>query len=419
MPYFDVNLDLSWEDKQLKETVHEFARDVMRPIAKEVDAMTAQEAVAADSPFWDFMRQAYGMGFHTAIFPESLGGQGLTPLQIHILNEELAWGSFGFAAYLGVACWPFLTLAIHGNPALIEKYVIPYINCTDGSMIGCWGGTEPNRGCDIISPDLEFYHKPGTRGDCVAHLDGDEYVINGAKSAWVSAAPVATHIQMHLQLDKSMGLGGQGVAFVPVDTPGVSKGTALEKLGLRDLSQGELFFDNARIPKDHMLYNTDEATSQFDQALAKGNMSMGAWSTGLARAAYDEAFAYAKERVQGGKPIIEHASQQVRLHKMFSNVEACRALSRAMVNLNFRVSPGLPEYSFASKTICTEMALENTSEAIQIHGGYGLTREYNTEKWFRDARANTIADGVNEHLSRRGGDLLMKTYPRIDATEVK
>jgi alkylation response protein AidB-like acyl-CoA dehydrogenase len=417
MPYFDIDLNLSWEDQQLKETVHEFARDVMRPIAKELDQMDPKEAVAAGSPIWDFMRQAYGMGFHSAMFPEEMGGGGLTPLQIHILNEELSWGSFGMAATLGVACWPFLTLAQTGNQELIEKYVVPYINCTDGTMVGCWGGTEPNRGSDIISPDLEFYHKPGTRADCTAVLDGDEYVINGSKSAWVSAAPIASHVQMHIQLDDSMGLGGNGVAFMPIDLPGLTKGAALDKMGLRDLSQGELFFDNVRIPKSHMLCGTDQGTFWFDQALSKGNMSMAVWSTGLARAAYDEALAYAKERVQGGKPIIEHDSMKIRLHQMFSRVEACRSFSRSVLNLNATVYPGHPEYSFAAKTLCTQMALDNASEAIQIHGGYGLTKEYNTEKWFRDARANLIADGANEHLSRRGGDLLAKTYPRVRASE--
>ena len=415
MPYFDINMNLSWEDQQLKETTHEFARDVMRPIAKEVDQMSATEAVAPGSPLWDFMRQAYEMGFHACIFPEELGGQGLTPLQYHIVNEELAWGSFGLAATLGVACWPFLTLAMTGNQELIEKYVVPFTNCTDGTMVGCWGGTEPNRGSDMISPDQEFYHKPGTRGDMVATLDGDEYVINGAKSAWVSAAPIASHVQMHLQLDSALGLGGQGVAFIPLDLPGISKGTALDKLGLRDLCQGELFFTDVRIPKSHMLFGTDQGAHMLDQALSKGNMTMATWSTGLARAAYDEALAYAKERVQGGKLIIEHDSQKVRLHQMFSRVEACRSFSRAILNLNASVYPGHPEYSFAAKTICTQMALDNASDAIQLHGGYGLTKEYNTEKWFRDGRANTIADGMNELLNRRGGDLLMKTYPRARA----
>ena len=417
MPYFDINLDLSWEDQQLKETVHEFARDVMRPIAKELDQMDPKAAAAADSPIWDFMRQAHEMGFHSAMFPEEMGGGGLTPLQIHILNEELAWGSFGLAAGLGVACWPFLTLAMSGNQELIEKYVIPYINCTDGSMVGCWGGTEPNRGCDIISPDLEFYHKPGTRADCVGQMDGDYLVVNGSKSAWVSAAPIATHVQMHLQIDPSMGLGGQAVVFMPLDLPGLTKGAALDKLGLRDLSQGELFFDNVRVHKSHILCGTDQGTIWFDQALAKGNMSMAVWSTGLARAAFDESLAYTKERVQGGKPLIEHDSTKVRLHQMFSRVEACRATSRAVLNLNATVYPGLPEYSFAAKTVCTKMALENASDAVQSLGGYGLTKEYNTEKWYRDARANLIADGVNEHLNRRGGDLLAKTYPRVRASE--
>jgi alkylation response protein AidB-like acyl-CoA dehydrogenase len=419
MPYFDMNLNLSWEDQQLKETAHEFARDVMRPIAKELDQMNAVAAIAPESPLWDFMRQAYGLGFHAASLPEEVGGQGLTPLQVHILQEELAWGSHGLATTLGVAGWPFLTLAMSGNQELIEKYVVPFVNCTDGSIAGCWGGTEPNRGSDYLANDMEFFSQPGVRADCTAVLDGDEYVINGSKCAWVSIAPIASHVQLHLQIDSSMGLGGQGCFFLPLDLPGVSKGPALEKLGLRDLCQGELFFDNVRVPKSSLLLGTDQAVPFLEQALTKGNMTMGVWATGLARAAYDEALNYARERVQGGKPIIEHETIKIQLHKMFSRVEACRALSRAVINLNGSIFPGHPEYSFASKTVCTQMALENASDAIQVHGGYGLTKEYNTEKWFRDARATQIADGMNGILNRKGGDYLNKTYPRLRTVEAK
>ena len=419
MPYFDINMNLSWEDQQLKETAHEFARDVMRPIAKELDLMTAAEMIAKSSPLWDFMRQAYSMGFHAAGLPEEVGGQGLTPLQLHILHEELAWGSHGLATTIGVAGWPFLTLAMSGNQALIEKYVVPFVNCTDGSVAGCWGVTEPNHGCDYIANDTEYFTKPNVRTDCTAVLDGDEYVINGTKCAWVSNAPIATHVQLHLQIDQSKGMAGQGCFWLPLDLPGISKGAPLEKLGLRDLCQGELFFDNVRVPKEELLMDTEQCLPFVNQALSKGNMTMAVWATGLARAAFDESLAYAKERVQGGKPIIEHESTKIRLHEMFSRVETCRALSRAVLNMNASIYPGHPEYSFTSKTVCTKLALENASDAIQMFGGYGLTREYNTEKWFRDARANLIADGVNEVLNRRGGDLLNQTYPRMRGAEAK
>ena len=418
MPYFDMNLNLSWEDQQLKETAHEFARDVMRPIAKELDQMNHLEAVKPGSPFWDFMRQAYELGFHSASLPEAVGGGGLTPLQTHILHEELAWGSHGLATALGVAGWPFLTLSMLGNQELIDKYVTPFINCTDGTIAGCWGGTEPNHGCDIVASDQEFFTKPGVRADCTATLDGDEYIINGSKCAWVTIAPIATHVQLHCQLDQDKGMSGQGCFFFELDLPGFSRGLALDKLGMRDLSQGELFFDNVRVPKSALLFE-DFGAPFLEQALTKGNMTMATWATGLARAAFDESLAYAKERVQGGKPIIEHDTMKITLHKMFSRVEACRSLSRNVMALNGSVYPGYPEYSFASKTICTEMALENASDAIQVHGGYGLTKEYNTEKWFRDARENTIADGMNEMLNRKGGKHLAETYPRVRITEAK
>ena len=107
MPYFDLNLDLTWEDKEIKSQAHKFAKEVMRPIAREVDRMSAQEAVAKDSPLWEFLRQAYALGYHKALFPPELGGLGFTPLQGHILNEEIIWGSLGLSGVLLLASWPF------------------------------------------------------------------------------------------------------------------------------------------------------------------------------------------------------------------------------------------------------------------------------------------------------------------------
>jgi alkylation response protein AidB-like acyl-CoA dehydrogenase len=133
---------------------------------------------------------------------------------------------------------------------------------------------------------------------------------------------------------------------------------------------------------------------------------------GLARAAFEEALDYTKQRVQGGKALIEHYSMKQRLFTLFARVETGRAISRAAMNLNLNISPPHVEYSLVAKTQCTEMAFQNAHEAIQIFGGNGLTREYLVEKLFRDARATLIEDGNNETLTRHGGHILGETYPR-------
>lgn len=412
MPYFDINMNLNDEDMAIREATHKFAREVMRPISRQLDLMTADEVIADDSPLWDFVRQAYELGYHKAILPEHIGGLGFSPLQTHIMWEEMAWGSFGLTVLMGVFVFPYYCAVMTGDDDVMENFALPYTECTDGSVRGCWAITEPDHGSDTITSGEDFFSAPSLRANIQARLDGDEYVINGQKSSWVSGGTIATHAMLHVQLDPSQGFAGNGVCLVPLDRPGVTRGRPLRKMGQKDLNQGEIFFDEVRIPKNYMFVDPDFYIPMLDMILASANMGMSVYSTGLARAAFEEAFSYSKERVQGGRPLIEHYSNKQRLFKMFSRVETCRALSRAVIDLNMNVSPPVLEYSLAAKTQCTQMAFENSHEAVQILGGSGLTEEYLTEKLFRDARATLIEDGNNEVLAANGGQVLAETYPR-------
>ncbi len=412
MKYFDINLDLSEDDIALRDAARQFAEQEMRPTAKLLDQMTAEEGVAENSPLWPFLKKAYALGYHKILMPESFGGFGLTPLQVNIVTEELGWGSFGLSVLLAVVSFPFYLACTSNNDELIEKFVKPFCNCTDGSIRGCWAGTEPAHGSDILAIGEEFFSSPQMKGDMRARLDGEEWVLNGQKSAWVSGGTISTHALVYAQIDPSKGFAGSGAFIVPMDLPGVSKGKALEKMGQRDLNQGELYFDDVRLPKSYMLVSPDFHPPVLEATLAMANLCMASWSTGLSRAAFEEALNYTKERVQGGKPLIEHYTTKQRIFEMFARVETQRAIARAGVNLNFSISPPHPEYSFVAKTRSTEMAFQNTHDAIQLLGGNGLTKEYAVEKLFRDARTSLIEDGQNEVLARHGGDLVTKTYPR-------
>jgi alkylation response protein AidB-like acyl-CoA dehydrogenase len=412
MRYFDMNLDLTKEDIAIRRAARDFAQKVMRPISRELDEMSAEEVVADGSPLYDFMKKAYELDFHTVMLPEAYGGQGLSPKQIHLVFEEFGWASFGLAVHLAVVCFPFYCACMTGEDELIETFTKPFCECRDGSIRGCWAITEPEHGSDMLAVGEECFASEKMQGNLRAVLDGDEWVISGQKSAWVSGGTVATHALVHLQIDPSQGFAGNGVCIMPLDIKGVSKGKPLEKIGQRDLNQGELYFDGVRIPKQWMIAEPDFYVPLLDIILASANLCMSAWSTGLARAAFEESLAYAKERVQGGKKLIEHYSMKQRIFKLFSRTEACRVISRAAMNLNLNISPPHVEYSLMAKTQCTEMAFQNTHEAIQIWGGNGLTKEYIVEKLFRDARATLIEDGSNETLERHGGHILAETYPR-------
>ena len=412
MPYFDLNLDLTWEDKEIKASAHKFAREVMRPIAREVDRMSAGDAIALDSPLWEFLRRAYALGYHKALFPTELGGLGFTPLQGHILNEEIIWGSLGLSGVLLLASWPFFKVLQSGNQGLIEEFVVPFCKTDKPDITACWAITEPDRGSDSINANEPFFTAPGARGNLQARLDGNDWMLNGQKSAWVSCGPIATHGMLNVQIDPSKGLAGGGVCILPLNLPGISRGKALEKVGQRDLPQGELYFNDVRIPKRYMFVGPDNYSAWTLNNLAFGNAAMTLFAIGLARAAFDEAFAYTKERVQGGKVLIDHYFTKVRIARMFGKVEAIRATSRAVWNLAVKVCPPLPEYSYASKAICTEMAKDVINEAVQLHGANGLTKEYPIEKFWRDSGALTIEDGENNTLCAMAGGFLKDTYPR-------
>ena len=412
MKYFDINLDLSEDDIALRDAARQFAEQEMRPVAKLLDRMSAEEGIAEDSPLWPFLKKAYSLGYHKILLPEYYGGLGLSPLQVNLVYEELGWGSFGLGVLLAVVSFPFYLICVTNNDEMIEKFVKPFCDCTDGSIRGCWAITEPGHGSDVIAVGEEYFESPKMKGDIRAKLEGEQWVINGQKSAWVSGGTIATHALLHIQIDPSKGFAGNGVCLVPLDLPGVSKGKPLEKIGQRDLNQGEIYFDDVRIPKDYMFVDPDFYVEMLDIILAAANLCMSCWSIGLSRAAFDEALSYTKERIQGGRLLIEHYTTKQRVFDMFARVETARAISRAAINLNLNISPPHVEYSLVAKTQCTEMAFKNTHDAIQLLGGNGLTKEYLAEKLFRDARSTLIEDGNNETLSRHGGHILMETYPR-------
>lgn len=412
MSYFDLNLDLTEEDEAVREAARTFARNVARPIGIAVDRMTAAEAVADGSPVWEFLREGYRLGYHKALFPEAVGGLGLTPLQGHLVMEELFWGSLGLGAILLLSTWPFMKVLQTGDGELIDEFVVPFCACSDASIRGCWGIIEPDHGSDHIGKGEDFYTDPRIKGQVRARLDGDAWVINGEKAAWVSAAPLATVAMLNVHVDGRMGLAGGGTCMVPLDLPGVSKGRPLEKVGQRDLPQGSLVFEDVRIPRRYMFCGPDGYADWVVHNLGFGNTAMSVLALGLARAALEEAYGYAKTRVQGGKPLAEQYAMKIRIHRMFTKVEAIRAMSRAVWNLTLNVDPPAAEYGYAAKIFCTEAARDVIEEAVQIHGANGLTKEYFIEKVWRDSRALTIEDGVNDVLARLGGEILNETFPR-------
>ena len=409
--YVDLNKTLTDEQKALKQRAHEFAAQVLRPASIELGKLAdPADTIAEGSRLWDVFRTAYEDGWHLRGFPEELGGSRLGPLESHIVNEELGWGSSDFAIALSVCSFPFAMAASRRDPEIMRDVVMPFVEDRRGRYIGCWAITEPGHGSDTLMPGTSFFTDPEVHYGLTATADGDDYVLNGQKSAWVSNGTIATHALAFLGVDRQRGMAGGGVALVPLDLPGVTKGPPLNKIGQRALNQGEIFFDNVRIPRKYMFVESDAYTFTIDAVLAGANAFMGSTFTGLARAAFEEALTYTQNRVQGGVPISQHQLVQKKLFDMFVKVESARYLSRAALIYNSGQFPPGTQYSIASKVYCTTAAFEVASDAVQLHGGYGLTKEMFVEKLFRDARASMIEDGSNDILSLTAAHKVIEQY---------
>lgn len=393
---------LDTTEEQARQIAHRFARDVLRPIGAQLDRLPdPEEVIATDSPLWDTftcyraLRLDEFDGDGVARTTGALGREALLEqARVRFLvSEELGWGDAGLAVSLGVSSFPRMFALLSERPALVERFAAP--NSQD---VGCWAVTEPDHGSDSLMFNQPHFADPELRPDCIARRDGKHYVINGQKSAWVSNGTIANVAALFCTMDPCQGFRGGGVCLVPLGLAGVSRGRPLDKLGQRALNQGEIFFDDVRIPADYVVAGPESYASLVETVLTFANASMGAIFVGLARAALEHALAYAKERVQGGRPIFEHQSVKSRLFKIFTQVEAARSLAWSVMLRNAASAPCV-QLSIASKVFCTTAAYEAASAALQIFGGNGLSREYPMEKLLRDARASMIEDGCNEALS--------------------
>jgi|TARA_Y100000310_G_scaffold337045_1_gene423105 alkylation response protein AidB-like acyl-CoA dehydrogenase len=402
MSSIDFEVELTDEEREIQTTVHRFAAEEMRPAGEKLDKLhDPQEVIDPSSLLWEIFDKYDQLGISDLQTAES----DLTPVQRArlqgIILEELAWGDSGLALSLACRGMGRMYSMMSGQADLIERFAAP-----GNKEIGCWAITEPDHGSDTLAMGEPHFKDANIKPNCIARKDGDEYVIQGQKSSWVSNGPIATMATLFCTIDGDRGFEGGGVAVVPLDLAGVSKGKPLDKIGQRALPQGEIFFDEVRIPEAYMIADQDSYAGALNMQLTVANSFMGVTFAGVARAAFDLANQYASERIQGGKPINQHQSVKLRLFDMFRKVETASAFCRKVQIFNSASGQPQLHYAIASKTYCTRIAFEVASEAVQIYGGNGLSREYPVEKLMRDARASMIEDGCNEVLSIVGGAAL-------------
>lgn len=396
MTYAEIDLNVSNETKSMIEQVRRFGMEVMRPIGIALDKLhDPADVIAKGSPLWDFMKGSRELGLHTLQITKSCCGLGndCEPMAVILAFEQMGYADAGLASSIVESNAPFNLAAIFPVSEM-QQMARDYAEDREGKIIGCWAVTEPDHGTDFSLGGADPKCAPSVK----AVLKGDEYIVNGEKAAWVSNGTIATHAILHVSLAPSRGAQGQGMAIIPLDLPGISRGKPLDKMGQRAMNQGSIIFEDARIPKNYMvLPDPDVMNALSGPGMATGQGMMGIVFAGLAKAAFDEAYRYSRERIQGGKPLCEHPTIKLKLMNMFSMVEAARASARrmALYNLTNSLAPSTI-HAVASKCLSTETATYVASEAMQILGAYGLAKEYPIEKMYRDARSSMIQNSVNE-----------------------
>jgi len=222
----------------------------------------------------------------------------------------------------------------------------------------------------------------------------------------VSNGWLADAFLLMVGFDASQGMEGTATFAIPGNLPGMSRGKPLDKLGLRALNQAEVFFDDVRITPEFLVLPGGPAYEALvERIVTAGNTAVGTLAVGVARAAYDEALCYAKQRVQGGRVIFEHQTVKLKLFNAYRHIEAARALLWKSAWLLSIGQPHMPT-AMAARTLASDMALQVTADMVQVFGGYGISKEHPVEKFYRDAKLLQIMDGTNDVVSLKAAEQL-------------
>lgn len=367
-----LNFDLTDEQQMIRKMMREFADEVVAPGAIERDR-------TKEFPK-EIFKQLSDMGVMGLPFPEQYGGGGGDTISFAIVTEELsrACASTGitYSAHISLGGAP---LYLFGTEEQKEKYLTPICK---GETFGAFGLTEPNAGSDA----------GGTQ--TTAREEGDEFVINGSK-VYITNASHAKHLALTAITGQENGKKEISAIIVPTNSEGFTIIDNYEKMGLNASNTTELVLDNVRVPKENLLGKRGHGFRQFLVTLDGGRIGIGAMAVGIAQAAFDRALRYSKERKQFGKTLSEFQVTQFKLADMAMKIELARNMVYKAAWLKDQGRPFTKEAAMC-KLYASEIAMEIADEAIQIHGGYGYMKEYEVERYMRDAKLLEIGEGTSE-----------------------
>jgi hypothetical protein len=370
---------LSDSQQMVRETMRSFAQRRLAPFAAAWDR-------GHEFPR-DALRELASLGACGIVVPESYGGAGLDYVSLAVALEEIAAGDGATSTVISVqnsvVCGPILAF---GSPAQKEQYLKPLAS---GASIGCFCLTEPHTGSDAaaISTQAQFTRETDDDG-------GGHYVLNGTKQFITSGKNADVAIVFALT-DKGAGKKGMSAFIVDTASPGYDATRIEDKLGQRASDTAQIVLSDCRVPAANLLGREGDGYRIALANLEAGRIGIAAQAIGMARAAFEAALSYARERESFGKPIIEHQAISFRLADMATQIEAARQLAWHAASLRDAGQPCLKEASMA-KLFASEMAERVCSDAIQIHGGYGYVTDFPVERIYRDVRVCQIYEGTSD-----------------------
>src|SRR3989449_815749 len=381
-----VDLELTEEQKLLQKTVREFAESEVRPLAKELDE-------TGHFPHALF-KKAAELGLTGVAFPESEGGASFDHIAYTIVIEEISRCCASTGVILSVQnslyCDP---IHRYGTEEQKKEFLVPFAR---GEQIGCYALTEPQAGSNAAALQTKALKK------------GDAYVINGTK-AWITNGGAADAAIVYVNTDPPRGEKGITALVVEKGTPGFKIGKEEKKLGISATACSELVFTDCEVPATNRIGNEGDGYRVALSTLDGGRIGIAAQATGIAQGAFEAALKYSQERLAFGQPISQFQAIQFMLADMATEIDAARLLVRKAAWKQDSGARFSMEASIA-KLFASEMATRVTHKAIQIHGGYGYSREYPVERMYRDARITEIYEGTSEIQRLVITAWVLKTY---------
>ena len=367
-----MNLELTEEQQLLRKSVREFAESEVRPLAKELDETGRYPR--------ELFRKAAELGLTGVAFPESHGGAGFDHIAYTLVIEEISRCCASTGVILSVQNSLFCD-PIHrfGNAEQKKKFLLPFAR---GEKIGCYALTEPQAGSNAAALQTK------------AVKNGDHYVINGTK-AWITNGGVADAAIAYVNTDPTKGEKGITAMVVEKGTPGFKVGKEEKKLGINATACCELIFTDCAVPESNRIGSEGEGYKVALSTLDGGRIGIAAQATGIAQGAFEAALKWSQERMAFGHPIAQFQAIQFMLADMATEIDAARLLVRKAA---WKQDSGA-RFSLeaaTAKLFASEMATRVAHKAIQVHGGYGYSREYPVERAYRDARITEIYEGTSE-----------------------